>query len=179
MSEHQHWPPAEAEIGYILKGYARTSETFITNEIALLERRGLRLTIFSFLELAGQRLHAAVDAIQAPVHYLPQLTALGETHFIKWLSLNAPKVSHSHRRVFFAHPLSYLKTLFEAFSLSFKHAQGSWRQPRMAFVKEFLQAGFIADGVLTSGRIRHLHAHFCHTSTTVAMFASGLCGLPF
>jgi glycosyltransferase involved in cell wall biosynthesis len=179
MTERQHWPTAEAEIGYVLKGYARTSETFITNEIAMLEGRRLRLTIFSFLELAGQRLHAAVDAIQAPVHYLPQLTVLGEIHFIKWLALNAPQFSRSHWRVFFAHPLSYLKTLFEAFCLSFKHHEGSWRQPRLAFVKEFLQAGFIADGVLGSGRIRHLHAHFCHTSTTVAMFASQLCGLPF
>ncbi|MEO6726893.1 MAG: glycosyltransferase family 4 protein [Blastocatellia bacterium] len=167
------------QIGYVLKGYARTSETFITNEIALLEGRGLRLTIFSFLELAGQRLHAAVDAIQAPVHYLPQLTVLGEVHFIKWLALNAPKFCRSHWRVFFARPLSYLKTLFEAVGLSFKHRRGSWQQPRMAFVKEFLQAGFIANGVLASGRIRHLHAHFCHTSTTVAMFASRLCGLPF
>ena len=59
-----------AEIGYVLKGFGRTSETFITNEIALLERRGLRLRIFSLLELTGQQRHAAVDAIRAPISRL-------------------------------------------------------------------------------------------------------------
>ncbi len=167
------------QIGYVLKAYARTSETFITNEIALLERRGLKLAIFSLLELTGQRRHAAVDAIQSPVHYLPPLSLLSETHFLKWLARNAPRFARSHWRVFTARPRSYLKTLFEAVRLSFKHRAGSWRRPATAFIKEFLQAGFIAERVLASGRIRHLHAHFCHTSTTVTMFASRLCGLPF
>ena len=51
--------------------------------------------------------------------------------------------------------------------------------PREVFVKEFLQASFIANAVLDSGRIQHLHAHFCHGSTTIAMFASRMSGIPF
>src|SRR4030095_16550679 len=51
--------------------------------------------------------------------------------------------------------------------------------PETSFVKEFLQAGAVAQRVLATGSIRHLHAHFCHSATTVAMFAGRLCGLPF
>ncbi|MFN0087654.1 MAG: glycosyltransferase family 4 protein [Blastocatellia bacterium] len=165
----------EAEIGYVLKGFARTSETFITNEIALLERRGLRLTIFSLLELAGQQRHAAVGEIQAEVHYLPRLTPLSEAAPLKWLALNLPGALRIHGRLLIARPLRYLGALGEAFGMSFRYGTSA----RLTFLKEFLQAGFLADRVLASGRIRHLHAHFCHTAATVAMFASRLCDLPF
>jgi glycosyltransferase involved in cell wall biosynthesis len=47
------------------------------------------------------------------------------------------------------------------------------------FYKDFLRAGAIADSVLEAGNIRHLHAHFCHGATTMAMFASQLTGYPF
>ncbi len=179
MDERHQQVQAEAEIGYVLKGFARTSETFITNEIALLERRGLKLTIFSFLELTGQLLHAAVETIKSPVHYLPPLTPLSEVHLLKWLALNAPAFARSHWRLVLARTFPYLKTLFEAIRLSYKHRRGSWLQPETGFIKEFLQAGFIAEQVLSLDRIRHLHAHFCHTTTTVTMLASQLCGLPF
>jgi len=33
--------------------------------------------------------------------------------------------------------------------------------------------------VIVSGRIGHLHAHFCHGSTTMTMFASRMAGIPF
>jgi glycosyltransferase involved in cell wall biosynthesis len=47
------------------------------------------------------------------------------------------------------------------------------------FYKDFLRAGAIADSVLEAGNIRHLHAHFCHGATTMAMFAGMLSDLPF
>ncbi|MCG3163164.1 MAG: D-inositol-3-phosphate glycosyltransferase [Acidobacteria bacterium] len=171
--------PVEGEIGYILKSYPRMSETFIANEIYLLEKLGLKLRLFSILERNDPQRHAVVDATRAPVHHLPQLTPLSETPFPAWLRLNAPKFFDSHWRLFKARPGAYAKTLLAAFRLAFKHRRGSWRQPETAFFKEFLQAGYIAQQALAKGAVRHLHAHFCHTSTTVAMFTSQLCGLPF
>ena len=168
-----------SQIGYILKGYPRTSETFITNEIHLLETLGLKLSIFSIKRLTGQQRHAVVNAIRAPVIYLPQVPLLGEVPFIKWLAISLPKFIRSHWRLCRSRPRDYLKTLREAITLSFKYRAGSWLKPRKAFIKEFLQAGYIAQQVLESGQIRHLHAHFCHTATSIAMFASRLCGLPF
>jgi glycosyltransferase involved in cell wall biosynthesis len=171
--------PAEAEIGYILKSYPRMSETFIANEIYLLERLGVRLRLFSILELTDPQRHAVVDATRAPIHYLPQLTPLHETTFPAWLRSNAPKFYGSHWRLFRARPVRYARTLMTALTLAFKNRSGSWRRPETGFFKEFLQAGHIARQALAAGSIRHLHAHFCHTSTTVAMFTSQLCGLPF
>src|SRR5262249_2771672 len=149
------------------------------NEIALLEKLGLKLQIFSLLKLTEQQPHAVLDEIQAQVHYLPQLSPLGETHPITWLTQNAPQFLGSHWRLFRARPRRYLKTLLEAIGLGFKYRTGPFWRPKISFIKEFLQAGFIAQNVLASGKIRHLHAHFCHTATTVAMLAGGLCGLPF
>lgn len=51
--------------------------------------------------------------------------------------------------------------------------------PRKVFVKEFLQAGYIAHEIVRRPEIAHIHAHFCHGATTVAMFAARLANLPF
>jgi len=160
------------EIGYVLKGYGRTSETFITNEIFLLESAGLNLSIFSLLKLSGQQRHGVIEKIKAPIDYLPETTPSEESSLPVWLWLNAPKFAASHWRLFRLRPSAYWRTMIEALAMSLKY----WRR---SFVKEFLQAGFIARQVLQSGSIRHLHAHFCHTSTTVTMLASRLSGVTF
>ncbi len=176
---------AAGEIGYVLKSYPRLSETFIANEIYLLEKLGLKLRLFSILELTDPQRHAVVGATRAPVHYLPQLTPLSEAPLRTWLRLNAPKFFSSHWALFKTRPLSYVRTLLAGLQLAFKHrpsspsSPNSWMRPATGFIKEFLQAGYIAQQVLAIGTIRHLHAHFCHSATTVAMFASRLCGLPF
>lgn len=163
---------SEPEIGYVLKGFARTSETFITNEIHLLEKRGLKLSIFSLIKLEGQKQHAVVDAIQALITYLPALSSLTEESLWQWLKTNLRHFSATHSALFKARPFAYLRTLLFALKLALKHREKQ-------FIKEFLQAGFIAQKALASGRIRHLHAHFAHTTTTVTMLASQLSGLPF
>ena len=40
-------PPAKPLLGMILKGYPRISETFISNEIRLLEKIGFAIHLFS------------------------------------------------------------------------------------------------------------------------------------
>jgi glycosyltransferase involved in cell wall biosynthesis len=167
------------EIGYILKGYPRTSETFITNEIFLLENEGLNLSIFSLKKLEGQKLHGVVSKIKAHVTYLPETTPSEEENLAGWLWKNAPNFAASHRKLFLSKPMAYLRTLLEAMAMSLRYRAGAFAAPNRAFIKEFMQAGFIAQKVLESGRIRHLHAHFCHTATTVAMLASRMCSIPF
>ena len=64
----------------VLKGYPRLSETFIANEIALLESLGFRVRIVSMRDPREAARHAAIYRIKAPVTYLPDriLPALGE-----------------------------------------------------------------------------------------------------
>ena len=168
-----------AKIAYILKGYPRTSETFITNEIRLLEKMGVGLSIFSVKKLEGEQNHAMVKDIKAPVAYLPQADPLSESLFSQWLIDNVPKFSTSHALLFKKQPLAYVKVFLECLAMSFQYRNGFFEWPREVFFKEFLQAGYIANAVIESGQIQHLHAHFCHGSTTIAMFASRMSGIPF
>jgi glycosyltransferase involved in cell wall biosynthesis len=169
----------DVQIGYILKGYPRTSETFITNEIRLLEKMGMGLSIFSVKKLEGQQNHAMVKDIKAPVTYLPQADPLSEARFSRWVIDNVPKFSVSHALLFKKKPLAYLRALFECLVMSVQYRNRFFDLPREVFFKEFLQAGYIANAVIESGQIQHLHAHFCHGSTTIAMFASKMSGIPF
>ncbi|WP_020482008.1 glycosyltransferase [Methylomonas sp. MK1] len=170
---------SRAQVAYILKGFPRTSETFITNEIHLLETLGLELSIFSIKQLEGQKHHAVVDAIRAPVTYLPQASDLTGHSFLTWLSENLPKFAPSHGRLLLKRPVAYLGGLLECLGMSLKYRSGRLEWPRTVFIKEFLQAGYIAEAVLQNPAIRHLHAHFCHGATTIVMLASRISGLPF
>ena len=179
MSKKPYMARSGGQIGYILKGYPRTSETFITNEIRLLEKMGVNLTIFSVKKLAGEKNHAMVKDIKVPVDYLPQADPLSETRFTKWAVDNLPKFSASHKQLFLKRPWAYLKVLAECLVMSIQY-RGSWFEwPREIFFKEFLQAGYIANSALNAGQIQHFHAHFCHGSTTIAMFASQMSNIPF
>jgi glycosyltransferase involved in cell wall biosynthesis len=171
--------PGYAEVAYILKGFPRTSETFISNEIHLLETLGLNLSIYSIKKLEGQKNHGVVDAIRAPVTYLPQASDLTGESFLTWMRENFPKFSGSHLRLAMTKPLRYTSALAECLVMSIKYRAGILDWPRTVFIKEFLQAGWIAEAVSRNANIRHLHAHFCHGATTVAMFASRLSGIPF
>lgn len=169
----------QTEIGYILKGFARTSETFISNEIHLLEEAGVRISIFSFKKLEGQQRHGVSQRIKAHVTYLPEPTPFEKTSLLAWIRRNAAIFRDSHVDLLKRRPGAYLGTILAVLAMSLRYAGGSFKSTLRSFLKEFFQAGFIADEALKSGRIKHLHAHFCHTATTVAMLASRLSGLPF
>lgn len=169
----------QGTIGYILKGFPRNSEAFITNEIYLLERMGLKLRLFSAFQGDGARTGSRVQAIASRLTYLPECDEAKDGGFIPWLFSNLPGYLPSHLQVLRTAPRRYLRTLIEALRLSFHCRSGAFRWPKKVFYKDFLRSGFIASQVNEAGDIRHLHAHFCHGSTTMAMFASMLTGLPF
>jgi len=64
--------PRKPVLGMILKGYPRISETFISNEILLLEKLGFSIHIFSMRNPREPFSHKNVNDIQASVDYLPQ-----------------------------------------------------------------------------------------------------------
>ena len=63
-------------VAFILKGYPRLSETFIAQEIAALERRGLDILIVSLRRPTDARRHRLHDTIRARVLYLPEYMLL-------------------------------------------------------------------------------------------------------
>ena len=148
-------------LGMILKGYPRISETFISNEILLLEKLGFNIHLFSMRKPREDFTHESVKKIRAPVDYLPET-----------LLKPLPRLLYHNFMLAFKRPAIYaaaLKTAWRRFL----------RTHKSATLKHLFQAGYLANRLLPASGVTHLHAHFAHSPTSVAMFTSRLTGLPF
>ena len=152
---------ARPALGMILKGYPRISETFISNEILLLERLGFNIHLISMRRGRENFTHESLRRIRARVDYLPE-TLLAPLP--KFLFHNVQLAAQNPR--FYA---AALKTALRRFR----------RTRKSATIKHLLQAGVLVHQFLPSSDIVHLHAHFAHSPTSVAMFAGQLSGLDF
>jgi glycosyltransferase involved in cell wall biosynthesis len=167
-------------VAYVMNGYPRLSETFITHEIYQLERLGMPLRLFSVKREREVKVHPVVAAIRSPLVYLPDATTLSGTTLLQWLVKNLPLFWRDNAAVALRHPLRYLRTLFSALAMSGRYRpRGAGLRLRKVFIKEFLQAGHIAAELLRAGDVGHLHGHFCHGVATITWFASRLTGIPF
>jgi len=153
--------PKKPVLGMILKGYPRISESLISNEILLLERKGIPIHIFSMRHPRESFSHKSVQQINARVDYLPQsiLEALPQLLFYN--------IVLAMKR-----PGAYLRAILVAF-------RRFLRTHNSATIKHLLQAGYLVRKLLPESRVVHLHAHFAHSPSSVAMFASRLSGLEF
>ncbi len=152
-------------LGMVLKGYPRVSETFISNEIRLLEEQGYRIHIFSMRPPREQYSNASVKRIRAGVTYLPE-----------YLLAGLPALLWRNILLFPRMPLRYLRGVGLLLS-RFRHAP-----KKHTWLKHFLQAGYLVHLVRTDPEtpdITHFHAHFAHTPSSVAMYAALLHGVDF
>jgi glycosyltransferase involved in cell wall biosynthesis len=172
---------ANGSVAYVLKGFPRLSETFIAHEIHQLEQSGMRLRLFVVKRENEQMVHPVVAAIRAPLTYLPKSTSLSATTLFAWLKENAQTFWSANAAVARRHPLRYASTLASALAMSWRHRTKDERGTRLkkVFIKEFLQAGLLADAFERAGDVRHLHGHFCHGVATITWFASRLTRIPF
>lgn len=158
---NQHTQEAPKTLAYILKGYPRISETFISNEILLLEKLNFKMHLFPMRQPRESFSHASVKEIKAEVSYLP--TELFE---------NLPKLILPNVLLAVKHPIRYLKTVRLA-------VQGRPKNKR-ATLKHLLQAGYMSYYHLTgNSKIGHLHGHFAHSPTSVTRFAASFSELPY
>jgi glycosyltransferase involved in cell wall biosynthesis len=148
-------------IGYLLKGYPRISETFISNEIQLLEGLGFSLHLFSMRQPRESVTHQSVSQIRARVDYLPET-----------LLVPLPRLLYHNILLARMRPYDYS----QAFRLMLKRFR---RTRKVATIKHLLQAGYLIHAILPGTDVCHLHAHFAHSPTSVALFANKLSGLPF
>lgn len=148
-------------LGMILKGFPRISETFISNEILLLESLGFKIHIFSMRQPREAFCHESVGRIRAKVDYLPET-----------LLAPLPRLLFHTGRLAARRPAAMRQALQTAF-------RRFLRTRRSATLKHLLQAGYLVDRLLPKSGVTHLHAHFAHSPTSVALFASRLSGLPY
>ncbi len=144
-------------IAFILKGYPRLSETFIAQEILALERRGLRLLIYSLRRPTDPAIHPVHREIAAPVTYLPEYLKDQPLRVLRgwWSARRMPGYRAAWR--------TFLGDLL--------------RDPTPNRVRRFGQACVLA-AELPDG-INRLHAHFLHTPGSVARYAAHITGLPW
>ena len=146
-----------APVAFVLKGYPRLSETFIAQEIAALEERGLDILIVSLRHPTDRKRHPLHDQIRASVLYLPEYI--------------------------YQEPLRVLRGWWRARHLpGYRMVRSLWWQDLKRDVtpnriRRFGQALVLAAEL--PERYRHLHAHFIHTPGSVTRYAALMRGMPW
>ena len=155
-------PMPSSTLGYILKGYPRISETFISNEILILEQLGFKMRLFPMRHPREDFCHDSVKQIKAQVDYLP--TEL----LLEFPRLLLPNIFLSIKRpALFKHGLGLAHRRYK-------------RTAKLATFKHLLQAGYLTNHhLLNDTTLTHLHGHFAHSPTSVTMFAALLSGRTF
>ncbi len=146
---------AAPPLAIVVKGYPRLSETFVAQEFAALENRGLKFEIWSLRAPYDPKFHPIHEEIRARPRYLPEYL---------W---RAPA------RV----ALGLLASLrLPGFGAAVKIW---WRDLRRDFtpnrIRRFGQACVLARELPTETRF--LYVHFLHTPTSVARYAAIMRGL--
>lgn len=150
-----------APVAYILKRYPRLTETFILNEIRAMERLGGKLHIFSLLPPEPPPHHPTVSEVRARVHAPP----VGIAAKLRLLL-------RAHASALIAAPRGYARAFAAATGWALR-----WRQP-ISMWRQFARAGAVAH-LCRAHHVRHVHAHFANTPTTVAHLVHLMTGIPF
>jgi len=166
-------------IAYVLKGYPRLTDTFITSEVYRMEQQGLRLRVFVIKPCIEPVFSDLLDKIAAKPVYMLDTTFMSKSSLFKWLSANLKHFMPSLRRVIRKHPLGVLRAAGAAFAQATRARKGFWAWPRKVYAKEFLQGVMLADMLEQAGDVSHIHGHYCHGATTVTWLASMMTKLPF
>ena len=148
---------AAGRVAFVLKGYPRLSETFIAQEIAALERRGLQILIISLRHPTDTRTHPVHAEIRAPVVYLPEYLRDDPLRVLRawWRVRRLP--GYRVARALWLHDIRRDRTASRA--------------------RRFGQAMVLASEVPAD--VIRLHAHFLHTPASVVRYAAMMIGLPW
>ncbi len=144
-------------VAFVLKGYPRLSETFIAQEIAALERRGLEILIVSLRHPTDARRHPVHDEIRAPLLYLPEYLYQEPLRLWRAWSRVRRWPAYAAARALWLRDLR--------------------RDPTPNRVRRFGQALVLAAELPAD--IARLHVHFLHTPASVTRYCAVLRGLPW
>jgi len=157
-----------SRIAYILRSYPRLSQTFIVNEILSLEQLGLNLHLFAITNPHEPIVQAQVAQVRAPVEYLEDAANRDRSAVLAehaWAEQQAPERYAAAR--------SYVE---QRADLDDGYTSASRYE---CFDYAVHLAGLLERERLAGRPIDHLHAHFAHDPTLIALLVHMLTGIPF
>jgi glycosyltransferase involved in cell wall biosynthesis len=147
----------EPRIAVVVKCWPRLSETFIAQEMAGLEARGLRLVIYSLRLPTDPAIHPVHARVKAPIVYLPEYLKNDPLRVLRawWKARKLPGYRTARAR--------FLKDLA--------------RDRTSNRVRRFGQGMILATEM--PGSIERMYAHFLHTPASATRYAALMRGLPW
>jgi len=147
------------KLAYITTSFGSLSHTFIRREVTELRRLGLDISLFGIRPDVSEKLSAEDKNL------------IKETIYLYPLRISA--VIAANAFFFTNRPYCYFKILLEALLNEeiniFQHSK---------LIYHFFVSSYIAFKMRTS-RIQHIHAHFLHAPSSIAMYCSKLLNIPF
>ena len=150
-------PEHAPALAVVVKGYPRLSETFVAQELAGLERAGLRFDIWSLRHPTDAKTHPIHDQITARRRYLPEYL-----HHEPWRVTRA-LASQLGKAGFWRAAAVWLRDLA--------------RDRTVNRVRRFGQAAVLARELPAETRL--LYAHFLHTPASATRYAAIMRGIPW
>lgn len=145
------------KLAIVVKGWPRLSETFIAQELVALEEAGLEFDIWSLRHPTDKKTHPLHDRLQAKIRYLPEYLR------------NEP------RRVALAMGAAAEMPGFDAAAAAY--AADVERDDTANRRRRWGQACVMAAEMPED--VAGIYAHFLHTPSSVARYASILRGMPW
>lgn len=160
---------SDRQVGYILRSYPRLSQTFIVNEMAVLEQLGVNIQIFAITNPHESIVQSQVNDIQAQVYYLESAQKQSPAAILT-----------EHLQLALTSPWRYFKTL----GYVIQHREFDTGYTASSRYQCFLQAVHLAQRIKRQRKhnkeaINHLHAHFAHDPTLIALLVHKLIGIPY
>ena len=170
------------KIGYVIRRFPELPQTFILNEVLELERNEIPLEIFSLFEPLEEPRHGTLKEVRTPVTYLPHDSQpdwrIREERYAEGTFLQQPFKdlfrSESPPKILI--PPTRMGRLI---SRLVKEVRGIEDLPIFAAKLKAVPWAATLAALARAKGVGHLHAHFGTESTTVAMLASKLSGLPY
>ena len=159
---------SQPQIGYILRSYPRLSQTAALNEILALEQLGVGIHIFAGINPREPTVQRQAAEIKAPVDYLE--TGLRQSR--------AARI-RDHLGAMIASPRRYFRTVdyvWRRKDLDVGYTAGS---RHACLTQAVYLARLLRQRQRGGSPIDHLHAHFAHDPTLIALLAHKLTGVSY
>ncbi|MCX7361742.1 MAG: glycosyltransferase family 4 protein [Alphaproteobacteria bacterium] len=147
----------DARVAVVVKCWPRLSETFIAQEMAGLEARGLKLVIYSLRLPTDPAIHPVHARVKAPIAYLPEYLKNDPMRVLRawWKARKLPGYKVARAR--------FLKDLV--------------RDRTSNRIRRFGQGMVLAAEMPQS--VQRLYAHFLHTPSSATRYAALTRGIPW